>query len=506
MTKKNKKEEKIEKQSFFDKLKEMDENDRQKSSEGGVLGKSTLNKRLLIVLIIFLFLFLLLAIYLVYFQLFKAEEVVKNDHNQRLRVDENKVKRGSIYDRNGNTIVTTKKDDEGNNYSVFQYGAEDATITGYNSVKYGKTGLEKTYNRELLNLSDGPVSQFKGMVIESGFGNDLHLSIDQTIQSLSYNYLKDHKGAIVVMDPKTGEVLSMVSAPTFDPNSLEADWENLIQSKDGPLINRATQGVYRPGSTMKIVTTAGIIENNLDQSFNDTGEFVAQGYTIKNFGDAIFGPLNLRSAFLNSVNTYFASKTIDMGKDAFRETAENFMFNKKYNFDLEISKPVIPFDELNDADLAMTGFGYGKTQVNPLHMCMVTSAIANGGVMMQPRLVNSITDNKGKVVEKAKDESLKEATSEDIANTIRDYMVATVNEGTAKGAYLQAFQVAGKTGTADREDGQTDARFVGFAPAYDPKIALAIVLENEGATGGEAAAPLAGSLIQDIFNSVNFNN
>ena len=164
----------------------------------------------------------------------------------------------------------------------------------------------------------------------------------------------------------------------------------------------------------------------------------------------------------------------------------------------------IPFDELNQVDLAMTGFGYGKTQVSPLHMAMITSAIANGGNILKPRIVDRIVNKDNKEIFKAKEKVLSRAIKPEISDEIREMMVDVVNKGTGKAAYLRGLQVAGKTGTADKEDGNVDAWFVGFAPANEPKIAIALVIENSQGTGGEIAAPLARKIIRDIFNTVSF--
>lgn len=343
------------------------------------------------------------------------------------------------------------------------------------------------------------------MVVKNDVGNDLHLSLDQNIQNIVYAYLKSYKGACVIMDPNTGEVLAMVSTPSFNPNSLDNDWNNLIQTSDGRLVNRASQGLYRPGSSFKIITSASILDNGIDTSYNDEGSETIQGYEIKNYADQVFGNLDLRSAFINSANTYFANKAVMLGKDRLSKTSDAFTFNKDYKFDLDKNKSVIPFDDLNEADLAMTGFGYGKTQITPLHMAMISSAIANDGVMMQPRLVDKITNKDGETIFEAKNEVLSKATSEKTANTIRDYMLEVVNSGTGTKAYLDGIQLAGKTGTADKAGGNVDAWFVGFAPAYEPKIAFALVIEDSQGTGGEVAAPLARDIVRDIFNTVSFN-
>ena len=492
--------------TLLDKIKELEEKQRHKeNSQLKVLTKSTLNKRLVFVMVFFVFLFMFVALYLVYFQLFKAKSLADNAHNRRLWLNEDLVKRGSIYDRNENILAYSQKDGSGKQVRIYNYPEASAPVTGYSSTTYGKTGIEKSYNKELLAISGENFSNFRKMVVKNDTGNDLHLSLDQNIQNIVYTYLSAYKGSCVVMNPSTGQVLAMVSTPSFNPNTLENDWNNLIQTTDGRLVNRATLGLYRPGSAFKIITSASILENKIDTSYNDEGSEIIQGYEIKNYGDQIFGNLDLRSAFINSANTYFASKAVIIGKDKLAKTSENFIFNKDYKFDLDKNNSVIPFKDLNEADLAMTGFGYGKTQITPLHMAMITSAIANDGVMMRPRLVDKITNKENSLVFEAEDEILSRATSQKTANTIRDMMVEVVNSGTGTNAYLDWVQLAGKTGTADKADGNVDAWFVGFAPAYEPKIAFALVIEDSQGTGGEVAAPIARNIVRDIFNTISFN-
>ena len=492
--------------TFLEKILKKEEEYRIKDSrELKVLSKSTLNKRLLFVMIFFVLLFMGLALYLVYFELFKAKTIAENENNRRLWINEDAIDRGNIYDRNDNLLAYDQENNDGSKTRVYNYGAISSTVTGYNSKTYGKTGLEKTYNKWLLNLRGENLSQFRKMIVDNDKGNDLHLSLDQNIQNLTYNYMSPYEGAAVVMNPKTGEVLAMVSLPTFNPNTIDADWENLIANNNGPLVNRASAGLYRPGSTFKIITANALLDSNIEQDYEDTGSELIQNFEITNFDNQVFGALDLRRAFMYSVNTYFAAKTDQMGKETMMSMTDKYMFNKEYDFDLEKYDSIIPYKELNQADLAMTGFGYGKTQATPLHMAMVTSTIANGGVMLKPRLVTSITDKDGNEVYKSKKEILSKVTSIKNTNIIRDMMVDVVNEGTARGAYLDGIQVAGKTGTTDKANGFIDAWFVGFAPAYDPKIAIAIVIENSNDTGGVTVAPIAANLIRDIFNQVKLD-
>lgn len=490
-------------QSFIDKIRQIEEEKRLEDVDKlNILPKTTLNKRLVFVMVFFVALFMTLALYLVYFQLFKRSDIENDSHNRRLWVNEDNIKRGSIYDRNGNILAYSEEDSDGSQYRVYNYGKSASSVTGYSSKTYGKTGIEKSYNKELLALSGENLSNFRKMVVKNDTGYDVHLSLDQNIQEIVYEYMQDIKGSCVVMNPKTGEVLAIVSNPSYDPNSVDEDWDDLIQNTDGPLVNRATSGAYRPGSTFKIVTATGLLNYGLDTSYNDTGVETIQGYDIRNFADQTFGMVNLRSAFVDSINTYFASKTNDLGRDKYMELAEKFMINKDYDFDMDKNKAIIPFDDLNQVDLAMTGFGYGKTQITPLHMAMITSAIANEGKMMQPRLVTKVVDKDGKIIEEKKEKVLSEVTSVENANIIRDMMVSVVNEGTGTSAYLDSVQIAGKTGTADKENNLLDAWFVGFAPAYDPDIAIALVVEDSDDTGGVVAAPIARDIISAIYQKI----
>lgn len=492
-------------QSFLKKILDFEQKQRNKeNSKLKVLSKSTLNRRLIFVMVFFVLLFMSLTLYLVYFQLFKAKTLAEDSHNRRLWLNEDLIQRGSIFDRNDNIIAYSQRDNQGKQRRIYNYPLASSTITGYSSTSYGKTGLEKSYNRQLLAISNENFSQFRKMVVKNDTGYDLHLSVDQNIQNIVYNYLANYKSACVIMNPKTGEILAMVSTPTFNPNSLDNDWNNLIQNNDGRLINRATLGLYRPGSVFKIISAASIIDNKLDQTYEDTGSEIVQGFEIKNYDDQVFGNLDLRNAFIYSVNTYFAKKSVDMGQEKLQATSEKFLFNKDYDFDLDKNNSKIPFKDLNKADLAMTGFGYGKTQVTPLHMAMITSAIANDGVMVSPRLVNKVTNKDGKIISESKTKNLSVVTSPETAGTIRDMMVDVVNKGTATEAFLQSVQIAGKTGTADKADGKIDAWFVGFAPAYDPKIAIALVIEDSQGTGGQVAAPIAREIMKSIFNTTSF--
>ena len=420
-------------------------------------------------------------------------------------VNEDLIKRGSILDTNDNVLAYSDFDQNNNQVRIYNHSDSSSIITGYNSKTYGKTGIEKTYNIDLLALSDQNFSNFRKMVVNKDQGNDVTLTLNQDIQDILYQNLKPYKGSAVIMNPKTGEVLAMVSLPSYDASIIDEDWDNLIQNKDAPLVNRATSGSYRPGSVFKIITAAAMLDYGIDPNYEDVGVEKIQGFDIKNIADGVYGFIDLRQAFINSVNTYFANKTVAIGKEKFEKETDKFMINKKYPFDLELSESKIPFDKLNQADLAMTGFGYGKSEITPLHMAMVASSIANEGKMMAPRLVKKVTDSDGKIIKESKEKVLSEVTSKDNATKIKEMMVGVINEGSGTSAYLDYPTIAGKTGTADKENGLLDAWFVGFAPADDPKIAIALVLEDSQLTSSESAAPLSRDIISQIFNNIELD-
>lgn len=461
-------------------------------------------KRILIVIIAFIVLLLTLVLYLVYFQLFKAEKLIKNEYNSRNLIDESLITRGKIYDKNGIEIVTNAEDENGNSTRIYNYSQIDAPITGYNSKSYGKSGLEKTYNKYLLNTQDTPSGKLKQMVLKSDVGNDLHLSLDQNLQTSVYNHMQGITGSCILMNPKTGQILAMVSLPTYNPNSIDTDWNMLIQNEDGILLNRATQGNYRPGSTMKVVSATAILDNNIDPYYNDTGKEVIQGYEINNYANNVFGNLDLRAALVNSANTYFAKKVNDMGKEDFKTVCERFMFNKEFDFDLDHIESTIPFASLNQVDLAMTGFGYGKTEVSPLHMVMIASSIANGGRMMKPYLVESIENKEKKNIYNAEPKVLSEVTTAENANKLKDMLISVVNNGTGSNAFVSGLNIAGKTGTADVKDNRTDCWFIGFAPADNPSLAIVVMAETNGLTGAEACAPIAGRILSDAIYTYGY--
>ncbi|NLW23044.1 MAG: penicillin-binding protein A [Tissierellia bacterium] len=461
-------------------------------------------KRIIVVLTAICILFISLVAYLSYFQIFKAESIKMNSYNKRLWINEERILRGSIIDRNGKILAYSEKAGEG--YSrYYNYGNLYSHIIGYSYREYGKAGLELKYNNALLNINEStPLNELKNIVAPSTEGNTLKLTIDHHLQEYTRNQLKGRKGSIVTMNPKTGEIYSMVSLPDFNPSTLRENWRDIVEDVDSPFLNRATSGLYVPGSVFKVLTTVAAIETtDLDRNYECTGSTTIDGYTLKDYGGKGHGRLNLEEALVKSCNTYFADKGLAIGKDKLGEVADRFMINQEIPFDLPTKKSTFPYKEkMGKTDIAAASIGQGKVLVTPLNMAMIASAIGNKGEIVKPILVKEVISPQGKVIKINEVRVISKATSIFTANEVKNMMVESVKRGTSSKAAIKNIRVAGKTGTAQNPSGKDHAWFIGFAPADDPKIAIAVVLEEEGSTGGAAAAPLARNIIIEALNTI----
>lgn len=463
------------------------------------------NRRIIIVLVVFCLMFISLIAYISYFQIFKAEVVKNNSYNKRLWINEESTLRGTIYDRNGKVLVySEKKDDLYQRY--YLYGSLYSHVIGYSYREYGKAGIELQYNNVLLGINENTaINEIINIVSPTSVGNSLKLTIDHELQSKARSLLKGKKGSIVVLNPVNGEVYAMVSLPDFDASKLRENWQEISENANSPLINRATQGLYPPGSTFKIITTiAAMNSKNIDKHYECSGSTVIDGYKFKDYQEKAHGDIDLKLALVKSCNTYFTDKAVEIGKENLGNVADKFMFNKNIPFDLPTSTSTFPYkDKLGKTEVAASGIGQGKVLATPLNMALVASGIANGGEIVKPILVKEIITNKDKIIKTNSIETLSYGTDPITASEIKDMMVEVVHSGTGTNARLKNIKVAGKTGTAENPSGKSHAWFVGFAPADNPKVAVAVVLEEEGSTGGKSAAPIARDIILYVINNIN---
>ena len=448
-------------------------------------------------------LLLLLTVYLSYLQTIDNRAMAANPYNRRIAAREAQILRGGIYDTGGVALAETQSVN-GEYQRVYPLGNSAAHLVGYRSAQYGKTGLESVYDPVLLGLdgSDRLRNTYYRLLGEDQQkGGDVVLTIDSSLQKLAEDLLGARRGAVVLMDCRTGALRAVASSPRYDPNRLESDWSSLTQDDAAPLLNRAFQGAYPPGSVFKLVTASGILAANAQvatEIFECPGYFVVDGYTLTDSGT--HGQVDLEKALAVSCNTAFAQLGLTLGAEGLSRTFKAFGLDQNPLADLE-TRPgaMAAVKEMTQTELASCAIGQGELLLNPLSLTLVAAAIANEGAIMRPYLVEYLRDSTGAITRTTTPSRWRVATTSAIAQEIKEAMVEAVRSGTATGAAISGVQVAGKTGSAQNPHGQSHAWFVGFAPAEQPRLCIAVVVENAGG-GGAVAAPIAGRILKEAFN------
>ncbi len=449
--------------------------------------------------------FILLIGNLTYLQVFSAEKLVNNQYNTRSLNEELTTKRGSMITADGIEIAQSERGSSGRKYQRF-YAAGEAfsNITGYYDSRLGRSALERAYNNELLgkDSADTIADYMDRIVGRNQPGNDLLLTIDSKLQRIAYQSLIGRRGSVVAINPKTGAVLALASYPGFNPNTVRKDWKRLVKEENSPLLNRATSGTYPPGSSFKTITLAAALANGTstpDTLYPGPPSIAIYGGKITNYKEKNFGQISLKEAFEKSVNTVYGKVGVELGAESLVDEARLFGFNKDINFDLGVKKSTIKSaNKMDDLELAWTAVGQAGTLATPLQMTMVASAIANEGKLMQPFMVDKIRDYQGKIIKKHQPKMMSTVLEPTKAMTIKNIMKDVVEKGTGQAAKLQNISVAGKTGTAEIKGKSPHAWFIAFAPVINPKIAVAVIVEN-GGTGGAKAAPIARKLLESAL-------
>jgi peptidoglycan glycosyltransferase len=444
---------------------------------------------------LFALLFVALIVQLTYWQVWAAPSLKVNPANTRAVEDEMRIERGVILSADGKELAVNRK--EGQYFlRTYPQGALVSPWLGYNSLRYARSGVERVYNEELSGQSGllGVVTLWDQVTGRVQRGADLRLTVDLDLQRVAAQALGERKGAVIALDPRTGAVLAMVSYPRYDPNRLEEQWTQLNQDPDAPLLNRATQGLYPPGSVFKIITAAAALETGVvapDSRFTDTGTEVFGGYEVHNYDDRVYGDHDFTRAFASSINTTFAKVGVEVGAERLAGYAAAFGFGKGLPWRLGGAVGRFPKPgDLDTAGLAQVSFGQGDVLCSPLLVALATAAIANQGKAMEPYLVQQVVDYHGNVVQETKPRVWLRPISAETAATVTDLMVEVVRRGTGTAAALSGVQVAGKTGTAEVAGASPHAWFAGFAPAEDPQVVVVVLVENAG-SGGSVAAPVA---------------
>ncbi|QUG99434.1 penicillin-binding protein 2 [Saccharopolyspora erythraea] len=452
-----------------------------------------------------------------YVQVIKADELRDGPGNTRTLYDEYSRQRGQIIAGGQSLANSVETDDKLKYLRTYPEGPAFAPVTGYYSFVYGANGVERA-QMNLLNGTDDSLAfdRLSDMITgEPPRGGDVELTINPAMQRVAYEQLtsKNFQGSVVALDPKTGAILAMANAPSYDPNRLAshlksealAGWNEASQAKGDPMLNRAVSEIYPPGSTFKLITTAAALQNgyNANSQVTDAPSITLPGTRtpLPNYGGNTCKGNTLTKALAHSCNTAFAEIAGKLGADKMRETASAFGFGQDLQVPMRAAKSDL--GPMADApSLYQSGIGQRDVRVTPLQNAMMVAAIANGGKLMKPELVRRTTAPDKSSISEMQPEELNQAVSPEVARTIRDMMLQS-EQNTKGDGKISGVEIASKTGTAQHgdPDDKPHGWYVAFAPAEAPSIAVAVIVENGGdegaeATGGSIAAPIGRAVIR----------
>ncbi|HEY8721531.1 peptidoglycan D,D-transpeptidase FtsI family protein [Pengzhenrongella sp.] len=455
-------------------------------------------------------------------QFVQAPKLNADSRNVRTLYREFNNSRGPII-VGGDPIASSKPVDDAFKYlRTYSGGPLYAPVTGFYSTVFGRTGIERASNDYLTGSADSLFltriqDLFTGRQPQ---GSSVELTINPKMQQAAWDALGDQRGAVVALDPSTGAILAMVSKPSFDPNlaaghntaQVNKAYRALDADPANPMLNRAVSQTYPPGSTFKLIDSAAALEAGMTPSSQLPAPrslaLPGSSARVGNFGGESCGPgktVSLADALRVSCNTAFAQLGMDLGANKLRAQAEAFGFDQDLSVPLKVAVSQFPAT-LDTPQTALSSIGQYEVRATPLQMAMVSAAIANGGTEMKPYLVQTVRDPDLDVVDEASPEKFGEPISKKTAAALRDMMIGVVQNGTGGSAQIPGVQVAGKTGTAQTtSDAPPHTWFTAFAPASQPKVAVAVIVEHGGtmgneATGGRVAAPIARAVIEAALN------
>lgn len=474
--------------------------------------------------IVMLFMFLSLFAATSWIQVVEADALGQNSNNRRTLLDSYEIQRGSIIVDGVAIATSVPSDDKYQFQRVYTDGPMWEPVTGYfNPALQSATGIERALNADLSGTgSSAFFSEIERILSgqpQAGFS--AQLTLDAAAQKAAYDALQGLEGAVIAIEPSTGRILAMVSTPGFDTNALathdadaaNATYDQLDADPTKPLSNRAIAGdLNPPGSTFKLVVAAAAYasgEYTPDSALPNPARYQLPGSTntVANAWGGTCGDgetVTISEAIRLSCNIPMAELAVQLGDDRIREMAEKFGFNQSFSTPLESTASSYP-RALDDAQTALTGFGQGKVIATPLQMAMVAAGIANDGVVMNPRLIDSVIGNDLSVVRSYDDTEFGRALEADVADQVTASMVASVSNGAAQGARIDGVDVAGKTGTTENgNDRPYTLWFTGFAPADDPTVAVTVLVEDGGGqgqsgSGDTIAAPIAKKVIEAVL-------
>jgi peptidoglycan glycosyltransferase len=454
----------------------------------------------------FSFLFIAMIGYVCYYINTHQVAMMNNSYNAGQTILMTQNTRGTIYARGGEVLAESKAGTGKTDVRTYPYQNVFSHVVGY-AVK-GMSGIESLANFYLLQ-SDIPISEQIGNSQENkkNPGDNVYSTLDVKLQNAAYDALGICKGAIIVTNPKTGEILAMVSKPDFNPEDISADWKDLVaDSSSSALLNRCTQGLYPPGSTFKIITALEYIRENpssyMDYQFQCKGSVTIDGTKIQCYHGIHHGKVDFTESFAKSCNSSFANISTKLNWNLFTQTSSELLFGKTLPFQMKTSISRMKTGSgMSTEDKMETGIGQGETVVTPLHMNMITCAIANKGVLQNPYLMSKVVSHSGETIKTFSSDGQETLMTNQEAEVLRGMMKAVVNEGTASKLSGLSYTAAGKTGSAEFDDeSDSHAWFTGFAPADNPQICVTVIIEGAG-SGGDFAVPAAKKIFNAYFNA-----
>jgi len=429
---------------------------------------------------------------------FEADALRENPNNRRILFEEQRIKRGIIRAADGSVLAANRALSQDRYERRYPTGELFAHPVGFTSLDRGRTGLEDYYNDPLTGRRTDAIGALERLLGPQDVGDDLRTTLDPRAQEVAFQQLGDRNGAVVALDVKTGAVRVMAANPSYDPND----------PAKAQTFNRATQGRFPPGSTMKVVTATAALDSGQftpDSRVSGENGKVISGTPLENFAGEDFGEITLTDALTNSVNTVWASVAEKLGKETMAEYMKRYGFFEDPPMDYP-DEQMVPSGEVGrrnrllsptsgQIDVGRMAIGQDKLLVTPLQMATVAQTVANGGLRMKPRLVQKIVDPDGRTIDEPLPEEAERVMSEENANALAGMMQNVVEQGTGTAARLEGVDVSGKTGTAEVGDGTDDLWFIGFTG----EVAVVAMLERQtGGTGGESAAPIAAEVLKAL--------
>ncbi|MEA2391928.1 MAG: penicillin-binding protein [Solirubrobacteraceae bacterium] len=462
---------------------------------------------------LFVLLFVALVFATSWTTVFKAKPLRDNALNRRELLEQQRIHRGLIRSADGTLLARSVRGQQGTYHRTYPAGGLFAHAIGYSFTNLGQAGLEKTRNDDLTGQRTELTSildQLRGKV---RVGDDVATTLDARAQRVAIQALAGRTGSVVALEPATGAIRVMASTPGFDPNEVPRRFKSLNRQTGAPLLNRATQAGYPPGSTFKVVTAAAAVDSGRftpTSTLSGKSPIKVSGVPLTNFHNEQFGTIDMTTALTHSVNTYWAQIGEQLGKKTMGEYMDRFGFDARPPLDYpanqrrpsgEFKSSRLLSPESRFVDVGRMAIGQDKLQVTPLQMAMVAATIANGGTLMKPHLASRVIDPDGRTVDTVKPSVQSHVMSGASARAVGEMMSQVVKEGTGTAGALTGIDVAGKTGTAeiDVQRNITQPWFIAFAPAKNPRIAIAVTIERSTGQGGTVAAPVAKQVMESLL-------